>query len=385
MAALVTDRKTDKIGTEDIVDPVLLQFPVEATTAIYGGALVGVNAAGNAVPLSALASVKAVGRAERQAINLASGGSAGATGAAGSISVLVRQGLFLFNINADSAVTQANFGANLYASDDNTISLSDAGGVRPYIGFVLAAPGTMSVPATLVGVMVGQANPYAANPLAGLAAQYRVRNVVTTLAAYVGTGTNTLTGLVNGAFGAQDGVTNVVGDIVFAQGGTTNLTGALDSGPWQISIVGTAGSKYVLVRPDWFTTGGSVNVGQVIDVGPDGAIYAGVQWKSFAVAGLAVIGTNDPSFYVGRLVQQVTLAAGTTTVANVGVRSLTKSIISATLQTAANATGTVGYGTITPPTIGYIGTVTFSVKAYVANMTISVADTSIINILVINW
>src|SRR5882672_9402921 len=74
----------------------------------------------------------------------------------------------------------------------------------------------------------------------------KVRAVVTSLQAYTGTGTATLTETSNGAWAAQDGVTNVVGDTVFIPATTTNLTGALDCGPWLISSLGSAGSQWVL-------------------------------------------------------------------------------------------------------------------------------------------
>src|SRR5262245_48906417 len=78
----------------------------------------------------------------------------------------------------------------------------------------------------------------------------KVRNVVTSLQAYGGTGTATLTETSNGAWATQDGVTNVVGDIVFIPATTTNLVGALDAGPWQISNLGSAGTQWVITRPN---------------------------------------------------------------------------------------------------------------------------------------
>lgn len=396
MAALTIDRKADKLGPEDVAYPVLLKYPVEASASIYGGALVAINAAGNAVPASAIGALKCVGRAERQCLNLAVGGTVSpdgiANGNAGSILVPVRQGVYYFNINADSAITKASFGANVYASDDNTMSLSDAGGSRPYAGFVIDPPqsstlGNMNPNPLLVGVFVGVANPYALNPeLAGFAGQFKARVVVTSLQAYTGTGTQTITETANGAWATQDGVaTGAVGDVVFIQAGTTNLVGALDSGPWLITSLGSAGTKWVLTRPDWWTNGSTMPNGAVIDMGGEGTLWAGTAWKSFAAVGSAVVGTNDPAFYVGRVTQQVTLVGGSATIANVGIKSASKVVVPCTLGTANTATGTVGYGPIAAITPGYIGTVTFTAKAYVANMTINATDVSTINVCVINW
>lgn len=381
MTALAQDRKCDQLGTADVAYPVLLRYPVEASTSIYGGALVAINAAGNAVPASANGALKCVGRAERQCLNLATGGTTSpdgiANGNAGSISVPVHQGVFFFNINADSTITKANFGANVYASDDNTVSLSDAGGTRPYVGFIMDPPGNMGVSSTQVGVFVGVANPYAANPLAAgvLISQYKARNVVTSLAANTGSGTGTLTASANGAWGTQDGVTNAVGDIVFIPATTTNLTAALDSGPYQITSLGGAGSKWVLTRPDWFAQGSTVIQGMDIVMGGEGTAWAGNTWRSFA--GTAqVVGTNDPVFYPR--MQSVTTAAMTA-----GVSAANSTLFVRSLAEFAPLPGTPG-GTqgilrMSTKTAGYPGTSSLVVTSS------SGTDTSTVVIQVINF
>lgn len=391
---LSADRKTDQLGTADVAYPVLLKYPVEANTTIYAGGLVAINAAGNAVPASATSAYKCVGRAERQCANQTTNGTISpdgiATGTAGSISVPVHQGCFYFAINADSTITKANFGANVYASDDQTVSLSDAGGTRPYAGYIVDPAGAMA-PSPLsnsVGVFVGVANPYAVNPELAFATQYKARNVVTSLQAYGGTGTNTLTQttLASG-WVAQDGVTNAVGDIVFIQGGTTNLTGAKDSGPWQISVLGSASIKWVLVRPDWWSTGMVAPVGAVIDIGGEGAIWGGTAWKSFAAVGSAVVGTNDPTFYVGRMTQSVALTASAKTITNVGVYSATTTgIITQFVAAGGTTTSTVSYGLVAAASPGYAGTATFTVNALASGQAKNgTADTSTVTVTVVNW
>lgn len=382
MTALAQDRKTDKLGTEDVAYPVLLKYPVEAATSIYGGALVAINAAGNAVPASAIGALKCIGRAERQCLNLATGGTVSpdgiANGVAGSILVPVRQGVYYFNVNADSTVTKANFGANVFASDDNTVSLSDAGGTRPYAGFLVDPAGAMSPSplSTQVGVFVGLANPYAMNPeLAVTASQYKARAVVTSLAAYTGSGTNTLTASANGAWAAQDGVTNVVNDIVFIPATTTNLTGALDSGPWQITNLGGASAKFVLVRPDWFTTGATVLQGLDIAIGGEGTAWAGNTFRSFAATG-QVIGTNDPVFYPR--IQMVTTAA---MVAGVSAANSTLFVRALAEFSPLPATpgGTQGILRMSTSTAGYPGTSSLVVTSS------SNTDTSTVKIQVLNF
>lgn len=314
MAALTQDRKSDPLGTQDQVYPVLLRYPVEASTSIYGGALVGINAAGNAVPASAIGSLKLIGRAERQILNLATGGTTGpdgiANGNAGSISVPVKQGVFYFNINADSTIDKTKFGQNVFASDDNTVSLSDAGGTRPFAGWVVDYPSNMTTSTTQVGVFVGVANPFALNPeLQNTATQYKARAVVTSLQAYTGSGTGTLTETVNGAWAAQDGITNVVNDIVFIPEGTANLTAAKDAGPWQISSLGAAGAKWVLIRPDWWQNGAAIVQGIFIVIGGEGTVWAGNSFTSFVATG-KLVGTDAPLFWPERSQATGTLANG---------------------------------------------------------------------------
>lgn len=218
----------------------------------------------------------------------------------------------------------------------------------------------------------------------------KCRNVVTSLQAYGGTGTATLTQTTpSSGWATQDGVTNVVGDVVFIQGGTTNLTNAKDAGPWVVQSLGSASASWVLVRPAWFAQGAICPLGLVIDIDGEGTLWAGTQWKSFATVGSAVIGTNDLTFYVGRVTQTAVLAAGTIAVTNVGVKSLSKSQFIASMNTnGGTLTGTVGYGVlpnVSALTAGYIGTSSLTFKAIATAQAVQSSDTSTINVTVINW
>lgn len=145
-SALTQDRKTDQLGTPDGVIPQLLNFPVEASTTIYGGALVATDSSGNAVPASAVAAQIVWGRCERQVTN---------SGSAGSVTVQVRQGVFFFNNSTISAVAASNVGQACYAENDNVISLTSQGGTLPFAGTIVsfgeqglntpAAPGQIGV------------------------------------------------------------------------------------------------------------------------------------------------------------------------------------------------------------------------------------------------
>lgn len=102
---------------------------VAAATVIYAGAMVALNAAGNAVPVTTALNLKGVGRAERRADN--------SGGAAGDISVDVSAGIFRFaNSAAADAITQADIGADCYGVDDQTVAKTNGGGTRSAVGKV---------------------------------------------------------------------------------------------------------------------------------------------------------------------------------------------------------------------------------------------------------
>jgi hypothetical protein len=219
------------------------------------------------------------------------------------------------------------------------------------------------------------------------------RAVVTTLQAYGGSGTATLTETSNGAISAADGVTLVVGDCVFIQAGTTNLTAALDSGPWQVSALGGAGAKWVLVRPLWWANGATMVLGATIDIGGEGTAYAGSQWRSFAAQGSAVIGTNDPSYYIKQFASSVTLVTG---FSKLGVSqtfpglragadiSFMPTNFNGGSSTVSYRTGAYASGGSATAT-GYMGTSTVSITALVAAGTFNTSDVGTGLLTIRNW
>lgn len=132
-SALTMDRKTDQLGTPDVVFPQLLSIPVEASTTIYGGALVCTDGSGLAVPASASASLICWGRAERQVVNTVAAGF----GAASALSVQVHQGVFFFNNSTIAPIAQADVGLACYAENDNVLSLTSQGGTLPFAGTIM--------------------------------------------------------------------------------------------------------------------------------------------------------------------------------------------------------------------------------------------------------
>lgn len=123
MSALSADRNTPRREGEKRV------VPVAAATLIYAGALVAINATGNAVPFSTATTLKAAGRAERRADNSA--------GLAGEISVEASAGIFLFANSASAdLITRADIGADCYGVDDQTVAKTSATNTRSIAGKV---------------------------------------------------------------------------------------------------------------------------------------------------------------------------------------------------------------------------------------------------------
>lgn len=116
--ALTADRNTPHKDGE------VLAPGVAASTKIYGGGLVAVNAAGYALPAADAASLKVIGRAEEQVDN--------SSGANGDLTVKVRRKkAFVFKNSATNACTIAHLLTNIYVQDDETVA--SAGGVNSIV------------------------------------------------------------------------------------------------------------------------------------------------------------------------------------------------------------------------------------------------------------
>lgn len=112
MAALTKDRNTPERSGKDF------QFPVAATTRIFAGSLVVLDA-GAAKPGATATGLVAVGRADAHADNR--------LGGAGDMSVQVRTGVFRFANSASAdEIALADVGADAWIVDDQTVAKTGA-------------------------------------------------------------------------------------------------------------------------------------------------------------------------------------------------------------------------------------------------------------------
>jgi len=105
-------------------------FPVAASTKIYKGSLVALNA-GYAVPASTATGLVALGRARDTVDNSA--------GLAGAKSVEVDPGTFRWaNSSSTDEITQAEVGSDCYIVDDQTVAKTSGTNTRSVAGKVVA-------------------------------------------------------------------------------------------------------------------------------------------------------------------------------------------------------------------------------------------------------
>lgn len=123
MTALTQDRNTSRRDGNQ-VEP-----PVAATTRIWGGAIVCINAGGYAVPGATATTLRAVGVAEGRADNSA--------GVAGAIRVRCRKGPHRFaNSGSTDAIALTDVGSDCYIVDDQTVAKTNGTNTRSVAGKV---------------------------------------------------------------------------------------------------------------------------------------------------------------------------------------------------------------------------------------------------------
>ena len=94
--------------------------PVAAGAICFEGGIVCLSAAGYAVPGATLATLRAVGIAQKRADNTGGGN--------GAVTVPYERGTFNFANDPADPVTPADIGATVFMTDDNTVSRTNPGG-----------------------------------------------------------------------------------------------------------------------------------------------------------------------------------------------------------------------------------------------------------------
>lgn len=110
-------------------DGVQFSDPLAADTKIFAGALVCLDASGNAVPGATSTTLKARGVAQEQVDN--TGGSAG------DLSIESRRGVFQFaNSASTDQITRADIDSDCYIVDDQTVAKTSATNTRSVAGVI---------------------------------------------------------------------------------------------------------------------------------------------------------------------------------------------------------------------------------------------------------
>jgi hypothetical protein len=124
MPALTEDRNTTRREGERF------SYPMAANVTIYGGALVMLNASGNATPGAVATGQRACGVACQRKTN-------GAT--AGAERIEVEPGIFRFNNSAaGDLIAAADVGADCWIVDDNTVAKTNGSSTRSVAGRIVA-------------------------------------------------------------------------------------------------------------------------------------------------------------------------------------------------------------------------------------------------------
>lgn len=123
MSALTSDRNTSSRSGIDVV------HPLAANVRIFGGALVCLDASGNAVPGQTATGLKSAGRALEQVNNIG--------GSAGDVSIRVDRGVFQFANHDTDVVDRTHIGSTAYIVDDQTVASTDGTGTRSAAGKII--------------------------------------------------------------------------------------------------------------------------------------------------------------------------------------------------------------------------------------------------------
>ena len=148
MSQLTAPRSTSAYGRVPGVNvlPQTFYLPVAASTTIYQGSLVTVNSSGYAIPAVAGTGGVVVGRCAAGPGGLSVNTAVGA----GSVSVTVEQGCFLWD-NPDP-LTFANFGVKVYALTDHSVTATaGSNAAAGYFVGLDSATGTQAMVVSILG------------------------------------------------------------------------------------------------------------------------------------------------------------------------------------------------------------------------------------------
>lgn len=338
MTALAAARDTTQVDTTVI--PETQSLPVAANTAIWSGSLVFTDANGRAVPGAATSTLISAGVAQANVLNRTTDPSGGG---AGALSVTVKRGAWGFNMGAGAdAITIANRNQACYASDDNTVNLTDGAGTRPFVGTIYDVVGTQAI--VMVGLPVGAAASGGGGGggtlQSGMLPTHAVRGVTTGNVAALATFTV-----------ANDGITLVAGDRVLLPFQTTGSQNG-------IYVVGTVGAGTApLTRAVDFDDTSLGEVVPTVIVGiAEGTYGAGKMFELITAAPITV-GTTALAFQqtvallptaVGQVLRAVTL--GTSTVPGEMAYGALN------LATTAAVTGVLSLANESPQSVRYVMT-----------------------------
>ena len=135
MAALTQDRYVEQ-NTHEVLARVVVR-PVKASTKIFAGSMVGIDANGNAMPAGLIAggTLYCVGVSKAQADNSA--------GAAGDIDARIERGIFpMNNSSSGDAIGAGDIGKLCFVVDDNTVARTSATNTRCVAGRIFGMQGT---------------------------------------------------------------------------------------------------------------------------------------------------------------------------------------------------------------------------------------------------
>ena len=360
--ANATVARAKTVQSDRTVIPETGSLPIAANTRVRAGTIGFADSAGRIAAHSALASLVPMGVVQADVLNLTTDASGGA---AGALQVPLKRGAYSFDMGAGvDAFTIADRMVACYASDDHTVNKTDAGGTRPFVGTVIDVVSGQAVVIVGLDLSIGGASP--APQAFDRGCRYVMTTNVASLAAFTV---------------LQDGITGLAGEVVLLAGQTTKS----QNGPYQIGTV-VAGVA-PLVRVSWLSAASIVKGGYDLTVN-EGTLNANSVWF-ISTAGDITIGTTNHDWFPERITQSLALLAGTTTVSNVPILSVTKSNAILTRRIANTSALTVGgycttVGGASGVTAGVVGTAACIIEACVGAGTINNADISTLEVTIVN-